>query len=119
MDFKTNKILTKLSKEKGLKKVQLSKLEDIEEAVGLGYYLATEAFEEFYDQYTEAYGKARDVLKFDAYDAHGDAEYRLDELLQEIKELGVDIPPKVKQLQKEVADLEQEIKNAQMKLDRF
>ena len=34
MDSKTNKILAKLSKEKGLKKVQLSKLEDIEESIG-------------------------------------------------------------------------------------
>jgi len=119
MDSKTNKILAKLSKEKGLKKVQLSKVDDIEEQVGLAMYLATEAFEEEYDKYTEAYGKARDILKFDADDAASYAESLLDDLLQEIKDLGVEIPPRVKQLQKEVAEAQQEIKSAQMKLERF
>lgn len=119
MDAKTNKILAKLSKEKGLKKIQLSKVDDIEEAIGNGFYLVQEAFE---DAYSEAVNKATlasDILKFDANDAYTEADSLLEDLLQEIKELGVDIPPKVKQLQKELQSLENELGEAEFKLKQI
>lgn len=112
MDSKTNKILAKLSKEKGLKKVQLSLVDDVEEAVGRGYSML-EFWEEAYDEARAAYIKANDIIRFDANDAWGEADSLLEDLLQEIKELGVDMPPRVKQLQKEVQDLESEIQVAE------
>lgn len=116
MDSKTNKILAKLSKEKGLKKVQLSKLEDIEESIGRCYYILEDFFEEQYDIALEAAGKCFDVLRFDYSDSYAEAEGGLDDLLQEIKELGVDIPPRVKELQKELQDLDGLENRAEQKL---
>tara|TARA_S200002703_G_scaffold154202_1_gene156616 strand:+ start:477 stop:824 length:348 start_codon:yes stop_codon:yes gene_type:complete len=107
-----NKIITKLNKEK----VQLSKLQDIDEAIGRGLYLVQDAFEEAYSEAVEKGILASDILKFDANDAYTEAESLLEDLLLEIKELGIDIPPKVKQLQKELQGLESELKEAQMKL---
>jgi hypothetical protein len=110
-----NKILTKLSKEK----VQLSKLQDIDEAIGRGLYLVQDAFEEAYSEAVSKGTLASDILKFDADDAYTEAESLLEDLLLEIKELGIDIPPKVKQLQKQLQDLEGELKEAQMKLSNI
>lgn len=115
MDSKTNKILAKLSKEKGLKKVQLSKLDNVEEFISIGYS-AVEFFDEMFDEGIMKVRDSRDVLKFDATDNAQSAEEELDELIQEIKELGVETPPKVKQLQKEIEDLYQAIKKGEMKL---
>lgn len=113
------KIVAKLAKEqqvKGLKKVSLSKLDDIDEAISRGMYLVQDAFEEAYSEAREKATLANDILRFDANDAYGEADSLLEDLLQEVKELGIDIPPKVKALQKQLQDLESEINEAEMKV---
>lgn len=119
MKPQVQKIFTKLAKEqntKGLKKVSLSKLDDIDEAIGRGMYLVQDAFEDAYSEAREKATLASDILRFDANDAYGEADDLLEDLLQEVKELGIDIPPKVKALQKQLQDLESEISDAEMKL---
>lgn len=119
MKPQVQKIFTKLAKEqntKGLKKVSLSKLDDIDEAIGRGMYLVQDAFEDAYSEAREKSTLASDILRFDANDAYGEADDLLEDLLQEVKELGIDIPPKVKALQKQLQDLESEISDAEMKL---
>lgn len=118
MDSKTNKILAKLSKEKGLKKVQLSQVDDIEDAISMGYG-NIEIFEEAFEDARAAIVKCNDIVRFELNDPLEDAKFKLDELQQEIKELGVDIPPKVKQLEKEIQSLESAISDAESKNDRL
>ncbi len=115
------KILAQLSKEKsvkGLTKVSLSKINEIEEQVSLAYAMVEE-FEQEFEKYQESYGRARDILKFDADDAATYAEDLLEDVLQDLKELGVDMPPKVKQAQQEIADVQNMIKDGQRRLESF
>jgi hypothetical protein len=113
------KIVAKLSDQKskkGLNKVALSKLNDIDEAISRGMYLVEDAFEEAYSEAREKATLANDILRFDANDAFTEADDLLEDLLQEVKELGIDIPPKVKALQKELQDLGSKISDAEMKV---
>jgi len=115
------KIITKLAKdksEKGLTKVSLSKINEIEEQISIAYS-GYEAHEEFFEKMQDFYGQARDVLKFDADDAATYAEELLEDVLQDLKELGVDMPPKVKQAQKELQDIQSMIKDGLRKLESF
>ena len=118
MDSKTNRILAKFSKEKGLKKIQLSQVDDIEEDISIGYS-NIEFFEEAFDDARTAIIKCNDIVRFELNNPLEDAKFKLDELQQEIKELGVDIPPKVKQLEKEIQALEGAISEAESKNDRL
>lgn len=115
------RILTKLSENnnvKGLHKINLSKINEIEEQIGIGQS-GLEFFEDKFADAQRAFMEARDVLKFDTDDAVTYADELLQDVLQDIKELGVDIPPKVKQAQKEVQDLETQIKDGLRRLDSF
>lgn len=109
------KIIHKLAKQK----VELSKMQDIEEAIGNGFYLVQDAFEDAYSEAVQKGTLASDILKFDADDAYTQADSLLEDLLLEIKELGIDIPPKVKQLQKQLQDLDSELKEAEIKLSNI
>ena len=112
------RILTKLSENsnvKGLHKINLSKINNVQEFIDIAFS-SIETFNEMFDEGIRQVRDSRDVLKFDAKDNAGSAEEELDELLLDIKELGVDIPAKVKQLQKELQNLDSAVKQGEMKL---
>ena len=108
-----NKILTKIAPkdktELSSEKITLSKLSNIEDFISNAQY-GLETFEDLLSDYKNAYTKASDVIQ-----AEGD----LDDLLQDVKELGIDIPPKIKQAQKQILDLEGERKDAERRLESF
>ena len=103
-----NDIFSKFSEEKitSLKthKVRLSLMDNIEEYIGNAYG-STEFFDEAYDEARKQGMLANDILRFDFNDQLGGAEDELDRLLTELKQLGVDIPPRVKEMQKSIQDL--------------
>ena len=117
-----NKILTKIAPkdktELSSEKITLSKLSNIEDFISNAQY-GLETFEDLLSDYKNAYTKASDVIKFDVNDAIIQAEGDLDDLLQDVKELGIDIPPKIKQAQKQILDLEGERKDAERRLESF
>ena len=108
------RILAKLTSQE----VKLSKITNIEDFISNAEY-GLETFEDLLSDYKEAYTKASDVIKFDVNDAVIQAEGDLDDLLQDIKELGIDIPPKVKEAQKRIASLESDMKDAERRLESF
>lgn len=114
-----NKVLQKINTDKvnlSVAKVKLSKMEDLEDAVGRASYMQ-EAFEEAYDDAQALVIKASDIIRFDWSDAITEAEGALQELEVAFKELGVDEPSEVKQYRKEIEELENERVIADKKLD--
>lgn len=105
-----NKVLQKINTEEvnlSVAKVKLSKMEDLEDAVGRASYMQ-EAFEETYDDAQALVIRASDIIRFDWSDAITEAEGALQELEVAFKELGVDEPSEVKQYRKEIEKLENE-----------
>jgi transposase-like protein len=114
-----NKVLQKINTEEvnlSVAKVKLSKMEDLEDAVGRASYMQ-EAFEEAYDDAQALVIRASDIIRFDWSDAITEAEGALQELEVAFKELGVDEPSEVKQYRKEIEELENERVIADKKLD--
>ena len=103
-----NDIFSKLSEDRitSLKahKIKLSLMDDVEEFINNAYGSA-EFFEEAYSEARQAGTKANDILRFDFGQELGGAEDEIDRLLTELKTLGVDIPPRVAQMQKQIQDL--------------
>jgi hypothetical protein len=99
-------------------KVNLSKIDDIEEVINRGRGLS-EFVENDLDEAFTMFIRAKDTVRFDMNDAYTEAEGMLDELLADIKALGIDVPADVKQLQSELDDLDKEIDDAQRKIDDF
>ena len=103
-----NDIFSKLSEDRitSLKahKIKLSLMDDVEEFINNAYGSA-EFFEEAYDEARSKGIFANDILRFDFSDSLGSAEDEIDRLLTELKQLGVDIPPRVKEMQKAIQDL--------------
>lgn len=97
-------------------KVQLSKMEDLEDAVSRASYMQ-EAFQDAYDDAQVLVIKASDIIRFDWSDAITEAEGYLQELEVAFKELGVKEPADVKQFRKQIEDLESDRKVADGKLD--
>jgi len=103
-----NDIFSKLSENRitSLKahKIKLSLMDDVEEYIGNAYG-SIEFFDEAYDEARKQGTLANDILRFDFGQDLGGAEDELDRLLTELKTLGVDIPPRVKEMQKQIQDL--------------
>jgi len=114
-----NKVLKKINTEEvnlSVAKVKLSKMEDLEDAVGTAAMMQ-DAFEEAYDDAQALVIKASDIIRFDWSDAITEAESALQELEVAFKELGVDEPSEVKQYRKQIEELENERVIADKKLD--
>ncbi len=97
-------------------KVDLSKMDDVQDAISTAYAMK-DAFEEAYDDAQVLVIKASDIIRFDWSDAITEAEGYMDELESAIKELGVDMPNELKQFRKEIDELESDRKVADGKLD--
>jgi hypothetical protein len=113
-----NNILNKFPKKTELQKVKLSKIDDIEDAISRGFG-NIEFFEDAYEEARSAIIKANDIVRFELSEPLEDAKFMLDELEQELKELGIDNSPKLKELQKELQSLESAIDDAESKNDRL
>jgi len=114
-----NKVLKKINTEEvnlSVAKVKLSKMEDLEDAVGTAAMMQ-DAFEAAYDDAQVLVIKASDIIRFDWSDAITEAEGALQELEVAFKELGVDEPSEVKQYRKQIEELENERVIADKKLD--
>jgi len=105
----------KLSK---VHKVKLSRIDDIEEVIFRGLGLL-EFVEEDLDQAFEKFIRAKDTVRFDMNDAYTEGESMLEEFKDEIKELGLDIPASVKDLEKDLARLSDEIDEAEQRIKDF
>jgi predicted DNA binding CopG/RHH family protein len=113
-----NNILNKFPKKTELQKVELNKIQDIEDYIGTAQMMQ-DAFEEAYDDAMTKVIRASDIIRFDWSDAITEAEGMIDEVLQDLKELGVEPTSEIKQFQKQLEDLEQERKFADKKLDNI
>jgi len=98
-------------------KINLSKIDDIDEKIGQGYL--SDFVEEALDDATVLITKARDIVKFDMTDAYTEAEGMLNELEADIKALGIDAPAEVKTLRKNLNDLDKEIDKWESKVRSF
>jgi len=92
--------LSKISKEQ----VKLSRINDIEERINDAFGLEDFIRDEI-EKAQKSMTKARDILRFDFNDAMIDAEAELEDLENEVKELGIAEPPKVKGLRSEINKL--------------
>ena len=92
--------LSKLPKEQ----VKLSKINDIQERINDGFGLEDFIRDEI-EKAQKSLTKARDILQFDFRDAYLDADELLEELENEVKELGIAEPPKIKVLKSELNKL--------------
>ena len=86
----------------------------IQQGLGLSEFV-----EESLDEALTAFIKAKDIVKFDMTDAYTQAEGMLNEFLSDIKELGIDVPSEVKQLQQDLNELDTDISDAERKLNDF
>ena len=102
-----DKLNTILSNAKGEKptKINLSKMDDIEEAISRAFGLE-DFVEEAIDDAQVLVIRARDIVRFDMNDAIIEAEGLLDEFEADVKELGIDLPTRAKQLRKQIEDAE-------------
>jgi len=113
------KVFDRLSDEKvELGKVELSKIDDIQEAISRGYG-NLEFFEQAFDDARSAVIKANDIVRFELSEPVEDAKFMLKELLQDLKELGLDSSPKTKEIQSEIQSLEKAVEDAESKNDRL
>ena len=118
MKPRVQKILTKLAneeKKKGLKPVQLSMINNIEDELSRGFG-SYDFIEELTSEAQERMTKARDILKFDMQDAYFTAEEYIEELQQELKELGVDEPAELKRFKSELGQLDKLISDAESEI---
>ena len=102
-----DKLNTILSNAKGEKptKINLSKMDDIEEAVNRALGLE-EFVEEAIDAAQTQAMRARDIVRFDMNDAIIEADDLLNRFEEDVKELGIDLPARAKQLRKQIQDAE-------------
>lgn len=98
-------------------KIALSRIDDIEEKINQGWL--SEFVEEEYDRAREAIVKARDIVRFDMNQYHGEAESMLDDLVSTIDELGLDTPQEVAALRNQLFDLNEEIEDWERKIEQF
>ena len=112
------RIITKLAeqeKKKGLKPVQLSMINNIEDELSRGFG-SYEFIEELTSEAQERMTKARDILKFDMIDAFNTADEYVEELEQELIELGVDQPAELKRFKSELGQLDKLISKAESEI---
>tara|TARA_Y100000361_G_C11144048_1_gene336915 strand:+ start:849 stop:1226 length:378 start_codon:yes stop_codon:yes gene_type:complete len=116
-----NKILKKIHTEEvnlSVEKVELNKIDDIQDEIQKGYG-NIESFEEAFDDARAAVIKANDIVRFELNEPLDNAEYMLKELMQSLKELGLSSSPKTKEIQSEIESLRKAINDAESKNDRL
>ena len=116
-----NKVLKKIHTDKvnlSLLKVKLNIMDNIEEALNRGFAME-EFVEEQLDIAQSAMTKARDIRKFDMDDAYAEAEGFIEEAEAALKELGLENNQELKNLKKQLDDLETVMDNLRQRQDRI
>ena len=98
-------------------KVNLSKIEDIQEVISRGYL--EEFVEEALDEAFSKFILAKDIVRFDMNDAYAEAEGMLGDFKSEIEDLGIDMPQDVLNLESELDALSDSITDLQRRIDEF
>lgn len=106
----------KLKEDFSTHKIELSKMDDVQEAIDRASYLKEE-FEQAYDDARDKVILASDIIRFDWNDAIVEGESILDELETAIDDLGIDMPNELKQFRKQLEELESDREVADSKLD--
>ena len=101
----------------GLKKVQFNKIDDIEDELSRAFY--GDMVDELLDEAQSNITKARDIVRFDMRAGVIDAEDLINELEDELKELGVDDSAEVRELRSRLQEAQREVEDYEMKVDRF
>lgn len=109
---------TKLKEDFATHKVELSLMDDIEEALGQGFGME-EFVEEQLDIAQEAMTKARDIRRFDMTSAYTDAEQLIGEAEAALKDLGLDNNQQIKDFKKQLEDLDKLIDDLEQRQDRI
>jgi len=99
-------------------KIELSRIDDIEEVINRGLGLE-EFVENDLDEAFTMYIRAKDTVRFDMMDASTEGEQLLNDFEQEILELGLDLPSEFKQLQSQLNDLSALIGDSEQRLKNF
>jgi|TARA_R110001632_G_scaffold52524_3_gene130185 uncharacterized phage infection (PIP) family protein YhgE len=99
-------------------KIELSRIDDIEEVINRGLGLE-EFVENDLDEAFTMYIRAKDTVRFDMNDAYTEGEQLLNDFEQEIKDLGLDLPSEFKQLQTQLNDLDKLISDSEQRLKDF
>ena len=111
--------ITKNDKQKlATHKVNLSLMDDIEEALGRGFGME-EFVEEQLDIAQEAMTKARDIRRFDMNDALAEAEGAIDEAENALQDLGLDSSPELDRYKQQYEELEKLIDDLEQRQDRI
>lgn len=109
---------TKLKEDFATHKVELSLMDDIDEALGQGF-----GMEEFIDEQLsiaqEAMTKARDIRRFDMTSAYTDAEQLINEAEAALKDLGLESNQEIKEYKKQLESLEKLIDDLEQRQDRI
>ncbi len=109
---------TKLKEDFATHKVELSLMDDIDEALGRGF-----GMEEFVDEQLsiaqEAMTKARDIRRFDMNDAFAEAEGFIEEAEAALKDLGLESNQEIKEYKKQLESLEKLIDDLEQRQDRI
>jgi len=109
---------TKLKEDFATHKVELSLMDDIEEALGRGFGME-EFVEEQLDIAQEAMTKARDIRRFDMSDALTEAEGAIDEAENALQDLGIDSSPELDRYKQQFEELEKLIDDLEQRQDRI
>jgi hypothetical protein len=94
-------------------KIKLSLISNIEDELSRGFS-SYNVLEDYLSDAQSLMTKARDILKFEMLDASLTAEETIEELEQELKELGVDEPAELKRFRSELSQLEKLIQKAEV-----
>lgn len=109
---------TKLKEDFATHKVELSLMDDIDEALGRGFGME-EFVEEQLDIAQEAMTKARDIRRFDMSDAYTEAEGFIEEAEAALKDLGLESNQEIKEYKKQLESLEKLMDDLEQRQDRI
>ena len=99
-------------------KVELSLMDDIEEALNKGFSME-EFVEEQLDIAQQAMTKARDIRRFDMDDAYAEAEGFIEEAEKALQDLGLDDSPEINKFKQRLDDLETIMDNLRQRQERI
>ena len=99
-------------------KVELSLMDDIEEALNKGFGME-EFVEEQLDIAQQAMTKARDIRRFDMDDAYAEAEGFIEEAEKALQDLGLDDSPEINKFKQRLDDLETIMDNLRQRQERI
>ncbi len=109
---------TKLKEDFATHKVELSLMDDIEEALNKGFGME-EFVEEQLDIAQQAMTKARDIRRFDMDDAYAEAEGFIEEAEKALQDLGLDDSPEINKFKQRLDDLETIMDNLRQRQERI